>query len=125
MTLTSSPWRIAACVTLSIAVALFAPDDPALRAALAIFALAGSLWMTQALPLTLTALLVPLLAVLFAGVMLMPGVHLGTGAVVMAGSVVVKDVPAGRIVGGNPARDLGPRRIEPGYRLGRRHWFAH
>ncbi|WP_306478517.1 DASS family sodium-coupled anion symporter [Methyloversatilis sp.] len=68
MTLTSSPWRIAACVTLSIAVALFAPDDPALRAALAIFALAGALWMTQALPLTLTALLVPLLAVLFAGV---------------------------------------------------------
>lgn len=63
--------------------------------------------------------------VLFAGAMLMPGVHLGAGAVVMAGSVVVKDVPAGRIVGGNPARDLGPRRIEPAYRLGRRHWFAH
>ena len=64
-------------------------------------------------------------AVMFAGAMLMPGVHLGAGAVVMAGSVVVKDVPAGRIVGGNPARDLGPRRIVPDYRLGRRHWFAH
>ncbi|MFH1816169.1 MAG: SLC13 family permease, partial [Pseudomonadota bacterium] len=66
--MTASPWRIAACITLAVAVALFAPDDPALRAALAIFALTGSLWMTQALPLTLTALLVPLLAVLFAGV---------------------------------------------------------
>ncbi len=64
-------------------------------------------------------------AVLFAGAMLMPGVHLGAGAVVMAGAVVTKSVPPGRIVGGNPARDLGPRRIEPAYRLGRRHWFAH
>jgi acetyltransferase-like isoleucine patch superfamily enzyme len=65
-------------------------------------------------------------AVMFAGAMLMPGVHLGAGAVVMAGSVVTKSVPAGRIVGGNPARDLGPRRITPDYRLGRRrHWFAH
>jgi sodium-dependent dicarboxylate transporter 2/3/5 len=68
ITMIQSLLRIAACVVLSIAVALLAPDDPALRAALAIFALAGSLWMTQALPLTLTALLVPLLAVLFAGV---------------------------------------------------------
>lgn len=64
-------------------------------------------------------------AVLFAGAMLMPGVHLGAGAVVMAGAVVVKDVPAGRIVGGNPACDLGPRGIVPDYQLGRRHWFAH
>ena len=64
--MTASLLRMGACVGLAIAVALFAPDDPALRAALAIFALAGSLWMTQALPLTLTALLVPLLAVLFA-----------------------------------------------------------
>lgn len=64
--MTASPLRIAACITLAVVVALLVPDDPALRAALAIFALAGSLWMTQALPLTLTALLIPLLAVLFA-----------------------------------------------------------
>lgn len=64
-------------------------------------------------------------AVIFAGAMLMPGVHLGAGAVVMAGSVVTRSVPPRRIVGGNPAQDLGERGIEPGYRLGRRYWFAH
>jgi acetyltransferase-like isoleucine patch superfamily enzyme len=64
-------------------------------------------------------------AVLFAGAMVMPGVHLGAGAVVMAGSVVTKDVAPYRIVGGNPARDLGRREGEPAYRLDRRYWFAH
>ena len=64
-------------------------------------------------------------AVLFAGAMVMPGVHLGTGAVVMAGAVVTKDVAPYRIVGGNPAKDLGRREGEPAYRLDRRYWFAH
>ena len=64
-------------------------------------------------------------AVLFAGAMVMPGVHLGAGSVVMAGSVVTKDVAPYRIVGGNPARDLGRREGEPAYRLDRRYWFAH
>lgn len=64
-------------------------------------------------------------AVLFAGAMLMPGVHVGEGAVVMAGAVVTKDVGARRIVGGNPAADLGERRGELDYRLDRRFWFAH
>lgn len=64
-------------------------------------------------------------AVLFAAAMVMPGVHIGAGAVVMAGAVVTKDVPPGRVVGGNPARDLGPRRATPTYRLARRYWFAH
>ena len=64
-------------------------------------------------------------AVIFAGAMLMPGVHLGAGAVVMAGAVVTKSVAPNRIVGGNPARDLGARGIEPAYRLERRYWFAH
>ena len=64
-------------------------------------------------------------AVVFAGAMLMPGVQLGRGAVVMAGSVVTKSVPAMRIVGGNPAVDIGPREGEPAYALDRRFWLAH
>ena len=64
-------------------------------------------------------------AVLFAGAMVMPGVHLGAGAVVMAGAVVTKSVGPGRIVGGNPAVDIGSRSGEPAYTLDRRYWFAH
>ena len=64
-------------------------------------------------------------AVLFAGAMVMPGVHLGAGAVVMAGSVVTRSVGPHRIVGGNPARDCGRREGEPAYTLDRRYWFAH
>ena len=38
---------------------------------------------------------------------ILKGVHIGRGAVVGAGSVVAGDVPAGAIVGGNPARVVG------------------
>jgi acetyltransferase-like isoleucine patch superfamily enzyme len=64
-------------------------------------------------------------AVVFAGAMIMPGVQLGVGAVVMAGSVVTKSVADRRIVGGNPAQDLGERSGELAYTLDRRYWFAH
>lgn len=64
-------------------------------------------------------------AVLFAGAMVMPGVEIGAGAVVMAGSVVTRSVPAMRMVGGNPAQDIGARQGEPDYTLDRRYWFAH
>lgn len=38
------------------------------------------------------------------GAMIMSGVHIGQGAVVAAGSVVTKNVPAYAIVGGSPAK---------------------
>lgn len=37
---------------------------------------------------------------------ILPGVHIGKGAIIGANSVVTKDVPAYSIVGGNPARVL-------------------
>jgi len=37
-------------------------------------------------------------------VLILKGVTIGDGAIVAAGSVVVKDVPAGTLVGGNPAK---------------------
>ena len=39
-----------------------------------------------------------------ADVKIMPGVHVGDNAVLAGGAVVTKDVPAGAIVGGNPAK---------------------
>ncbi len=44
-----------------------------------------------------------------ANVTIMPGVRVGTGSVLAAGSVVVHDVPAYSIVGGVPARVLKTR----------------
>ena len=44
-----------------------------------------------------------------AGCVILPGVRIGSGAVVAAGSVVTKDVAAGNIVGGVPARLLRER----------------
>lgn len=60
----------------------------------------------------------------FANVLIMPGVHIGKGAVVFPGSVVVKDVDPYTMVGGNPAKYVKDRnkieydKKEYGY------WFA-
>lgn len=41
--------------------------------------------------------------------LIMPGVHIGNGAIIASGSVVVSDVPAYGVVGGNPAKLLKKR----------------
>lgn len=41
---------------------------------------------------------------------ILPGVTIGDGAVVAAGSVVHKDVPPGAFVGGNPMQEIQKRR---------------
>ncbi|QBE61806.1 sugar O-acetyltransferase [Pseudoduganella lutea] len=46
------------------------------------------------------------------GALIMPGVTIGDNALVGAGSVVTRDVPAGVTVAGNPARPLAGRRAD-------------
>jgi Acetyltransferase (isoleucine patch superfamily) len=38
------------------------------------------------------------------GAIILPGVHIGTGSVIGAGSVVTKDVPPGSVVVGGPSK---------------------
>ena len=54
---------------------------------------------------------------------ILPGVHIGRGAVVAAGAVVTKDVPPMTIVGGVPAKVIGKRDVDPEYKLGSWGWF--
>jgi virginiamycin A acetyltransferase len=56
--------------------------------------------------------------------MVMAGVHIGNGAIVASGSVVVEDVPDYGIVGGNPARLIRHRHSEEDIaRLNRLAWW--
>lgn len=57
-------WRLLFCAALSALTWAAAPPPEALRAGLALFVGIGALWVTQALHLSVTALAVPLLAVL-------------------------------------------------------------
>jgi acetyltransferase-like isoleucine patch superfamily enzyme len=70
------------------------PDDPELGDAAATIVVEDDAWIGAA-------------AVILAGV------HIGRGAVVAAGSVVTRNVPAGAIVGGVPARLIRQREVLP------------
>ena len=61
---------------------------------------------------------------IFSNAMIMPGVTIHEGAIVLAGSVVTKDVPAWTIVGGNPAKEIKKRGREILYKSDYNYWFA-
>lgn len=55
---------------------------------------------------------------------ILPGVKIGKGAVVAAGAVVTKEVPARKIIAGVPAEVIGERKLKKfNYRLGRTRLF--
>ena len=54
---------------------------------------------------------------------ILPGIHIGTGAVVAAGAVVTKNVAPYSIVAGVPAKQIGTRSDNLKYKLGRARWF--
>ncbi|MDH5533872.1 MAG: acyltransferase [Candidatus Pacebacteria bacterium] len=55
---------------------------------------------------------------------ILPGVTIGKGAIIAAGSIVTKDVSEKEIVGGTPAKPIGKRKVEKlNYKLGRARLF--
>jgi len=61
---------------------------------------------------------------IFSNSLVMPGVRIGEGAVVLAGSVVTKSVDPWMIVGGNPARVIKMRQKVISYKSEYMYWFA-
>lgn len=60
----------------------------------------------------------------FSNTLIMPGVTIGEGAVVLAGSVVTKDVDPWTVVGGNPAKFVRKREQNIKYTVNYKYWFA-
>lgn len=55
---------------------------------------------------------------------ILPGVKIGKGAVVASGAVVTRDVLPMKVVGGIPAKEIGPRKVKDlHYHLGRARLF--
>lgn len=61
---------------------------------------------------------------IFSNALIMPGVTVGEGAIVLAGSVVTKDVEPWTIVGGNPAKKIRERSRDIQYTINYNYWFA-
>lgn len=61
---------------------------------------------------------------IFSNAIIMPGVTIHEGAIVLAGSVVTKDVPEWSVVGGNPARFVKARNKTIEYQNNYSYWFA-
>lgn len=57
------------------------------------------------------------------GAIVLQGVKIGDGAVVAAGAVVTKDIPANEVWGGVPAKYIKKRNINLDYKLGRLQYF--
>lgn len=54
---------------------------------------------------------------------ILPGVKIGRGAVIAAGAIVTKDIPANEIWGGVPAKRIGLRNNPLTYELNYRPWL--
>lgn len=77
-------------------------------------------------PLKLKQVVIQDDACIFSNSLIMPGVTVGAGSIVLAGAVVIRDVPPWSIVGGNPATVLRRRGIDQArYRHQYRYWLAH
>ena len=57
------------------------------------------------------------------GAIVLQGVKIGDGAVVAAGAVVTKDIPANEVWGGVPAKYIKKRNKNLDYKLGRLQYF--
>jgi maltose O-acetyltransferase len=60
----------------------------------------------------------------FSNVLIMPGITIGEGAIVLAGSVVTHDIAPYTIVGGNPAEKIKMRDKNIDYKINYNYWFA-
>lgn len=61
---------------------------------------------------------------IFSNSLIMPGVTIHEGAIVLAGSVVTKDIPPYTVVGGNPSKIIRQRPKDLGYTQSYNYWFA-